>query len=70
MSIESIQQKMSTVLEVIRGYHDLIGLRNTITDKKKLKKIEKELENKKEYILKLLGKVKDLVEDEKKNVQS
>ena len=68
MSLETIQQNMKTVLEVITGYHDLIRVRNTTEDKKKLAKVEKELEKKKEYILDLLKKVKDLIEEEKKNV--
>ncbi len=68
MSIETIQQNMKSVLEVIKGYNELIGIRNTTTDKKKLANVEKEMDKKREYILKLLGKVKDLIEEEKKNV--
>jgi len=68
MSLERIQQNMKTVLEVIKGYHELIGVKNTTSDKKEIKKIEAELEKKKEYILDLLLKVKELIGEEKKNV--
>ena len=68
MSIENVQQNMKTVLEVIRGYYDLIEVKNTTDDKKKLKKVEKELEKKREYILELLGKTDKIIEKEKKNV--
>jgi len=68
MSIETIQQNMKSVLEVIKGYNELIGIRNTTTDKKKLANVEREMDKKREYVLKLLGKVKDLIEEEKKNV--
>jgi hypothetical protein len=68
MSLKTIQQNMKSVLEVIRGYHELIGVRNTTVDKKELKKLEKELEKKQEYILSLLEKVKDLIGEEKKDV--
>ena len=68
MSIENVQQNMKTVLEVIRGYYDLIGVRNTTDDKKKLKKVEKELEKKREYIVGLFEKTDNIIEKEKKNV--
>lgn len=70
MSIENIQQNMKTVLEVISGYHELIGVKKTTNDKKKLKKVEKELGKKREYILSLLEKADKLIEKEKKNVSS
>lgn len=62
MSIENIQQNMKTVLEVISGYHELIGVKKTTNDKKKLKKVEKELGKKREYILSLLEKADKLIE--------
>lgn len=68
MSIETIQQNMKTILEVISGYNELVGVKNMTSDKKKLVKVEGEMKKKREYILKLLGKVKDLIEEEKKNV--
>ena len=70
MSIENIHQNMKTVLEVISGYHELIGVRETTKDKKKLVKVEKELLKKREYILSLLEKADKLIEKEKKNVSN
>ena len=68
MSIEKIQQNMKSVLEVIRGYHELVGVRNKTTDKKRLKKVNKELDKKREYITDLLSKADKLIEKEKKDV--
>ena len=68
MSIETVQQNMKSVLEIIKNYYDLVQARNTTDNKKKLKKIESELEKKKEYILGLLKKSKEIIEEEKKNV--
>lgn len=70
MSIETIQQNMKTVLDVIKGYYDLVGVRNLTEDKKKLKKIDKELDRKRNYLLDLLKKAKDSIQEEKKHVQS
>lgn len=68
MALESVQQNMKTVLEVIKGYYDLVGIKKTTKDKTKLAEINDELEKKKEYILNLLIKVKEIIEEEKKNV--
>ena len=68
MSIEKIQQNMKSVLEIIKGYHELVGVRNKTEDKKRLKKVDKELEKKREYILDLLSKADKLIEKEKKDV--
>ena len=59
---------MKSVLEVIRGYHELVGVRNKTTDKKRLKKVNKELDKKREYITDLLSKADKLIEKEKKDV--
>lgn len=68
MTTESVQQDMKTILEVIKGYYDLIEAKNRTKDKSKLEEINKELEGKKNYILNLLKNVNDAIEEEKKNV--
>lgn len=68
MSVEKIQQNMKSVLEVIKNYHELVGVRNKTEDKKKLKEVDKELGKKREYILDLLSKADKLIEKEKKDV--
>ncbi len=68
MTLESIQQNMKTVLEVIKGYYDLIGIKKRTKDKAKLIELSEELEKKKEYILSLLSQVNESIEEEKKNV--
>lgn len=68
MTLESVQQNMKTVLEVIKGYYDLIGIKKMTKDKTKLVEISEEIEKKKEYILSLLAKANESIEEEKKNV--
>ncbi len=68
MGVESVQQNMKTVLEVIRGYYELVEAKARTRDKAKLTEIEDELGKKKDYILSLLKNVNDQIEEEKKNV--
>ena len=70
MSIEIIQQNMDAFLELLRHYDELTETKMKTKDKKELKKIEEDIEKTRNYLLKLVAKVKELVNEERKNVQA
>lgn len=70
MTIEIIQQNMDAFLESLRYYNELTETKMKTKDKKELKKIEEDIEKTRSYLLKLVAKVKELVSEERKNVQA
>lgn len=65
-----IQQNMDAFLESLKHYDELTETKIKTKDKKELKKIEEDLEKTRNYLLKLVAKVKELISEERKNVQA
>ena len=69
MIIEIIQQNMDVFLELLRHYNELTETKMKTKDKKELKKVEEDIEKTRSYLLKLVAKVKELINEERKNVK-
>lgn len=70
MAIEMIQQDMDAFLDLLNHYNELMQEKMRARDKKQLNKIEDDLEKTRNYLLKLVEKVKDLIGEERKRVEA
>jgi len=70
MTVEMIQQNMDTFLDLLNHYNELIQTKMKTDDKKKLIKIDEDLEKTMIYLLKLIEKVKNLIKEERENVKA
>ena len=70
MSLEDLKQNIQSILEAIEKYDSIILHSKEVENKKQLKKINKELEKTKHFILKLSKKLNKLIEHERRKIKA
>ncbi len=70
MSLEDLKHNIQSILEGIEKYDSIILHSKELENKKQLKKINKELEKTKDFILKLSKKLDKLIEHERRKIKA
>lgn len=69
MSLEELKHNIHSILEGVEKYDSIVAHSKT-AEKKQLKKINKEMERTKDFILKLSKKLNKLVEHERRKIKA
>lgn len=70
MSLEDLKHNIHSILEGVEKYDSIVIHSKDVASKKQLKKINKEMEKTKYFILKLSKKLRKLIEHERRKIKA